>query len=78
MSLDISKFDTSIVTDFYNIFYNCTNLISLDLTSFNISSATASDGMFAELNPNFLYCIKTINPINQILMSEISNYDYKI
>ena len=39
------KFDFS-GTDMIGMFYNCQNLISIDLTNFNISSATKIDNMF--------------------------------
>ena len=35
ISLDLSKMDTSYITDMNYIFYNCSSLISLDLSNFN-------------------------------------------
>ena len=34
ISLDLSKFNTSKVTDMYAMFKNCNNLIELDLSKF--------------------------------------------
>ena len=38
--------DTSNVTDMYRIFSSCSNLTSVDLSSFNTSNVTSMDGMF--------------------------------
>ena len=38
-SLDLSNFDTSLVTRFDNMFHSCKSLISLDLSNFNTKSA---------------------------------------
>ena len=41
-----NNFDTSYVTNMYGMFYNCTSLTSLDLSSFNTSNVTDMYGMF--------------------------------
>ena len=45
-SLDLSNFDTSIVTDMGCMFADCKNLTSLDLANFNTSKVTDMGGMF--------------------------------
>jgi surface protein len=46
--LDLSKFDTGAVTEFYRMFSGCTQLKRVDLSSFNTSAATDMQEMFAE------------------------------
>ena len=48
--LDVSRFDTSSVTNMSYMFYSC-NLVDLDLSGFDTSSVTDMSGMFN-------YCIK--------------------
>ena len=45
-SLDVSKFDTSNVTNMGSMFYNCSSLTNLDLRSFNTSKVTTIGHMF--------------------------------
>ena len=45
-SLDLSKFDTSNVTDMCDMFAGCSSLTSLDLSKFDTSSVTNMWGMF--------------------------------
>ena len=47
-TLNLSKFDTSNVTTFENMFENCRSLKQLDLSNFNTSKATSFGSMFAE------------------------------
>ena len=44
--LDISNFDTSKVTNFFEMFYGCSNLKSINLSNFNTSNAKNMVGMF--------------------------------
>lgn len=46
-SIDVSRFDTSKVTDMYFMFGSCTSLKSLDLSGFNTSNVTDMKFMFA-------------------------------
>ena len=46
ISIDFSKFDTSLVTDMSSMFYNCISLTSLDLSNFNTSSVESFLAMF--------------------------------
>ena len=43
---EISSLNTSNITSMAYMFYNCTNLISLDLSNFNTSNVTDMDFMF--------------------------------
>ena len=45
-SLDVSKFDTSNVTDMEGVFNNCSKLISLDVSGFDTSKVTDMSDMF--------------------------------
>jgi surface protein len=46
VSLDLSGFDTSSVTDMRSMFYGCSSLSSLDLSCFDTSSVTNMMCMF--------------------------------
>lgn len=46
-SLDLSRFDTSQVTDMSWLFGYCFNLISLDLSNFDTSKVTTMNNMFS-------------------------------
>ncbi|MBQ4206999.1 MAG: BspA family leucine-rich repeat surface protein, partial [Clostridia bacterium] len=48
-SLDLSKFNTSLVNDMNNMFYGCENLESLDLSNFDTSLVTNMNNMFSSL-----------------------------
>jgi surface protein len=45
-SLDLSKFDTSKVTDMNSMFYGCSSLTSLDLSKFDTNNVTYMSSMF--------------------------------
>lgn len=45
-TIDLSNFNTSIVTDMSGMFYSCKSLINLDLSNFNTSNVTNMMGMF--------------------------------
>ena len=45
-SFDLSKYDTSKVTNMDSMFYGCSGLTSLDLSSFDTSNVTKMDAMF--------------------------------
>ena len=46
-SLDLSRFDTSNVTDMNSMFHKCTGLTSLDLRGFDTNNVTNMQFMFA-------------------------------
>ena len=46
--LDVSKFDTSKVTDMSRMFSRCGSLTELDVSGFDTSKATYTSGMFVE------------------------------
>ena len=48
ISLDVSEFDTSEVTNMECMFYNCRSLTNLDLSGFNTSNVTNMGCMFSE------------------------------
>ena len=48
--IDLSKFDTSKVTEMVGMFYDCSLLISLNLDGINTSSVTNIDYMFSNCN----------------------------
>ena len=52
--LDVSKFDTSKVTNMNSMFWGCENLTTLDLTNFDTSNVTDMGYMFVGCNTNFL------------------------
>ena len=45
-NLDLSGFNTSLVTNMYLMFYSCVGLTSLDLSNFDTSQVTTLDSMF--------------------------------
>ena len=45
-SLNLSNFDTSLVTNIRSMFYGCSNLTSLDLSNFNTSNVIRMHNMF--------------------------------
>ena len=47
ITLDLSNFNTSKVTNMSNMFYNCISLTSLDLSNFDTSKVTNMDYMFS-------------------------------
>jgi surface protein len=57
ISLDLSNFDTSKVTDFNSIFYGCESLIFINLISFNLNANSKSENPFSENIRTLIYCI---------------------
>ena len=49
-SIDLSHFDSSLVTNTANMFYECTSIKELSLTNFNTSSVTNMESMFYKCN----------------------------
>ena len=48
--IDLSGFDSSLVTDMSYMFYNCSTLIEVNLTGFKTSKVTNMAGMFGHLH----------------------------
>ena len=69
--MDLSNFNTSLVTNMGDMFYNCYSLSSLNLSTFNTSLVTKMNHMFCNC-----YNLKYINLINFIETSSL--YVYKI
>ena len=67
-SLNLSNFDTSLVTYMDHMFYNCYSLSSLNLSNFNTSLVTDKDYMF--------YNCSNLEYINLINFTENSLTDY--
>ncbi len=60
------NFDTSKVTDIAYMFYNCSSLTSLDLSSFNTSKVTDMDWMF--------YSCSSLTTTINIMSIGVTNY----
>ena len=48
VSIDLSNFDSSLVTDMYSLFYGCISLESINLSKFNTSLVTNMGSMFGK------------------------------
>ena len=60
VSIDLSNFDTSIITDFGNLFYNCKNLEYINLKNFNDKSLKSKADTFKGIAQNAVICIDSI------------------
>ena len=69
-SLDVSKFDTSKVTDMGRMFADCSSLTSLDVSKFDTSNVTNMQWMFGDC-----FKLKTIYASNNFNTSQVSNSD---
>ena len=49
-TLDVSRFDTSKVTNMQYMFYSCKSLISIDVSNWNTSNVTSMNNMFSNCN----------------------------
>ena len=67
ISIDMSKFDSSLITSMEGMFFGCSNVSSIDLTNFNTSSVI-------HMNSCFENCYKLQN-INVSIFDTISNQD---
>ena len=70
ITLDLSIFDTSNVTDMGYMFYNCTSLTSLDLSTFNTSNVTNMGRMFQSCSS------LTSLDLSSFDTSNVTNMDY--
>ena len=57
-SLNVSKFDTSKVTDMSDMFYGCSRLVSLDMRNADFSSVTTYSSMFSSVNSSINVIVK--------------------
>ena len=60
ISLDLSNFDTSNVTDMKNMFYDCSSLTSIDVSNFDTSSVTNMGQTFRNCNVINLRTLQSI------------------
>ena len=66
--LDLSNFITSNVTNFSNMFYNCTALTTLDIRNFTINSNATTTDMFTNIPNNCLVIVKDDPTKAQVLL----------
>jgi len=72
-SLDLSNFDTSLVTNMNNMFYGCSLLESLDISKFDTSLVTDMTSMFEQcsklgyINMNDFSELDNLNTLNMFL-----------
>ena len=71
-SLDLSNFDTSIVTDMTNIFNSCINLEYINLSNFNENFLDTYDSMFSGVPENIVICINE-NITKEKILPQILN-----
>ena len=65
-SLDLSNFETSQVTEMYNMFEGCFDLEYINLKNFNESKLTSYSNMFKGVPDNVIICINENNTNNTI------------
>lgn len=58
-TLDVSKLDTSKVTDISNMFRSCSNLTTMDVSNLNVSNVTNMNSMFYDCSK-----LSTIGPVD--------------
>ena len=57
-SLDLSKFNTSNVTDMHSIFNDCSNLTYLDIRNFDFTKVISDSNMFNKVPSNCEIIVK--------------------
>ena len=72
--LDLSNFDTSNVTNMYDMFAWCSSLTELDLSNFDISKVTDIRSMF--YNCNSLRTLRLDNCSNDTISKIIKSYQF--
>ena len=72
--IDLSKFDSSLVTDMHKMFYLCQDLNSLDLTSFNTSNVQNMSYMFSYCRNLYSLKLSSFNTFNVQDMSRMFEY----
>jgi len=76
--IDLSKFDSSKVTDTSAMFYRCSNLVELNLTNFNTSSVTDMHQMFLACSSMTSLDLSSFDTSNVINMSSLFIYDSEL
>ncbi|MGL5887908.1 MAG: BspA family leucine-rich repeat surface protein, partial [Leuconostoc suionicum] len=72
--LDLSKFDTSHVTNMSYMFFRCSNLTKLDLSNFNTSNVTNMSDMFGKCSNLTKLDLSNFNTSNVTNMSAMFEY----
>ena len=72
--IDLSKFDSSKVTDMRCMFKFCTSLKSIDFKNFNTSLVTHMGGMFYECNSIEMLDLQIYDTSNLIVLAEMFQY----
>ena len=76
--LDLSNFDTTKVTDFTRMFFDCAKLIFLNINSFKLWNMKANDGIFTSISSKVKYCINDTYSKNLLkLTSECDDICFK-
>ena len=57
-ALDVTKFDTSKVTDMSDMFYGCKELQTLDVSNFDTSQVIYMSDMFGECRITNIRCVE--------------------
>ena len=70
-SIDLSKFDTSQVTDMNGLFYRCVSITNIDLNKLNTSRVTNMSNMFGECNKLTSIDLRELDMKNVINMSDM-------
>ena len=73
-ALDVSRFDTSKVTDMTSMFENCSGLTSLDISHFNTSNVTNMRGMFSYCSGLTSLDLSIFDTSNVTNMESMFNY----
>ena len=76
--IDLSKFDSSKVTDTSAMFYKCGNLVELNLTNFDTSLVTDMHQMFLGCSSMTSLDLSSFDTSNVINMSSLFIYDPKL
>ena len=77
-SLDVSKFDTSNVTDMEYMFQQCLKLSSLDVTAFNTSKVTNMSSMFSVCQALTSLDLSSFDTSNVINMTSMFNNSFNL
>jgi len=78
IKIDLSKFDSSKVTDTSSMFYKCGRLEELNLQNFDTSSVTDMHQMFLGCSSIVSLDLSSLDTSNVINMSALFDYDFKL
>ena len=73
LTYELENLDTTNLTSMMDMFYTCSNLISLDLSSFNTSNVTKMSGMFNGCSKLTEVNLSTFNTQNVTVMNNMFN-----